>query len=144
MNHPDNLTCIREHVHSNEFVRKLPEDLLFAWGGPDRANRLILYALKTKGKHAMGPDENDIQEVTMKKDAGNDSYSLSITFTAEGAGEWAALTAASIGRNLAIVVDGRVLAAPKVQAEIRHGKCMITGNFSEQEAAELKAMLGGS
>ena len=38
-------------------------------------------------------------------------------------------------------MNGKVLAAPMVQMEITGGKCMISGDFSETEASEMKALL---
>jgi len=51
------------------------------------------------------------------------------------------MTRENIGKNIAIVIDGKVVAAPVVQAEIKEGKCMISGNFSKGDASKMKALL---
>ncbi len=45
-------------------------------------------------------------------------------------------TQANIGRQLAIVLDGRVQSAPNIQSRI-DDEGRITGNFTQQEAADL-------
>ena len=51
------------------------------------------------------------------------------------------MTRENIDRNIAILIEGKVVAAPVVKAEIRQGKCMISGNFSKEESTHMKALL---
>ena len=55
--------------------------------------------------------------------------------------KWARMTKENVGRNIAIVLDGKVVTAPNVRQEITQGKCMISGDFNKTEASEMKAML---
>ena len=48
---------------------------------------------------------------------------------------------ASSNGQIAIVVDGEVKSAPAVQAEVDGGQVSISGNFSLEEALQLKSML---
>ena len=47
------------------------------------------------------------------------------------------------GRQLAIVVNGRLMTAPVIQEEINGGEFSICGNFSREEAMKLAASLNG-
>jgi protein-export membrane protein SecD len=62
---------------------------------------------------------------------------ISIKFDAEGTKIFADLTKRNIGKTIAIYLDGEVLSAPRVQAEITTGDAVITGTFTIDEAKEL-------
>lgn len=71
------------------------------------------------------------------------SYEVDVTFNDEGAQKFAEVTkdlASSNGR-IAIVLDGVIKSAPAVQSEITGGRVSITGNFSRDEADQLKTVL---
>lgn len=59
---------------------------------------------------------------------------IALEFDDEGAKLFADVTKRSIGKSLAIFLDGKLLQAPTVQAEIINGKAVITGSFSLDEA----------
>lgn len=62
---------------------------------------------------------------------------VGIEFDGEGAKIFARLTKESIGEQIAIFLDGQVISAPTVQAEITDGKAVITGNFTLEECKKL-------
>jgi protein-export membrane protein SecD len=65
---------------------------------------------------------------------------VNFTWNADGGREFAALTEKSIGKRLAIVIDGNVVSAPTIQSRIaRNGQ--ITGNFSAETASDLAIVL---
>ena len=64
-----------------------------------------------------------------------------MAMNAAGARSWARLTADNIGRSVAIVLDGYVYSAPRVNQEIEGGRSSITGNFTIQEAKDLANVL---
>lgn len=66
---------------------------------------------------------------------------VSIEFNAQGAEKFAKITAGSIGRRLAIVLDDKILSAPRINEAIPGGKAMITGRFSTEEAKDLAIQL---
>ncbi|RMH68826.1 MAG: protein translocase subunit SecD [Gemmatimonadetes bacterium] len=66
---------------------------------------------------------------------------VSLTFTSEGADLFADVTGANIKERLAIVLDGRVQSAPVIQDKIRGGRAQITGDFSMEEAKDLRVVL---
>jgi SecD/SecF fusion protein len=58
-----------------------------------------------------------------------------------GASRWATITGAEIGKSIAILLDGYVYSAPRVNDRIEGGRSSITGNFSPQEAQDLENVL---
>jgi len=64
-------------------------------------------------------------------------YQAAITLTDEAATRFATYTAAHIGQPLAIVLDGRVISTPIIQAEISGGEILIEGNFTLAETQAL-------
>jgi len=128
------------YVHGDSFHKKVPEDLLFAWGaGKDQQNR-VLYALKQSAGNVKAPGLSQIQEVSVKKSE-QGSYDIFISFSEEGAKQWADLTGANVGRSIAIVFNDLVYTAPRVMESIRHGKCMISGDFDENDVKQILALL---
>jgi len=59
----------------------------------------------------------------------------------EGADEFGRLTAAHVGDQMAIVLDGVVESAPVIQGAIYGGTVTITGHFSDLEAQNLASVL---
>jgi preprotein translocase subunit SecD len=75
---------------------------------------------------------------------GIDQYNkpaVNITFDSEGAKTFDRITAENVGRQLAIVLDGVVHSAPRIQDRISGGSAEITGNFTHDEAAKLAIVL---
>ena len=62
------------------------------------------------------------------------SYVLSLTMTETGSERFAELTKENVGRQLAIVVDGRLLSAPMINDQIDGPQMTVTGEFSREEA----------
>ena len=62
---------------------------------------------------------------------------VAFQLTPEGAQRFAALTKANVGRRIAIIVSGRVVAAPRIQTEMPDGVGAISGDFSRREASLL-------
>jgi len=66
---------------------------------------------------------------------------VSITFDSEGARIFDRITADNIGRLLAIILDGVVHSAPRIQDRIGGGTAQITGHFTHDEASKLAIVL---
>ncbi|MCK9594207.1 MAG: protein translocase subunit SecD [Candidatus Omnitrophica bacterium] len=66
---------------------------------------------------------------------------VSLKFNAEGAKKFAEITAANVGRRLAIVLDGKVQSAPNIREPIPSGEAQITGRFTMDEAQDLAIIL---
>jgi preprotein translocase subunit SecD len=64
---------------------------------------------------------------------------VEFTLTPQGRAQFAALTRANIGRRVAVVVNGAVVAASIIGAEMSDGRVMLSGNYSEAQARALAA-----
>ena len=70
----------------------------------------------------------------------NDSY-VAIDFNAVGAKRFDQITAANVGKRMAIVLDDTVYSAPVIRERISGGSAQISGSFTEQEATDLAIIL---
>jgi SecD/SecF fusion protein len=66
---------------------------------------------------------------------------VSLKFNSEGAKKFSEITAANVGKRLAIVLDGKVQSAPRIREAIPSGEAVITGRFDAQEAQDLALIL---
>lgn len=66
---------------------------------------------------------------------------VSIKFNAEGAKKFGEITAANIGKRLAIVLDGKIQSAPRIKDAIPSGEGIITGRFDIEQAQDLALVL---
>ncbi|MBU2028516.1 protein translocase subunit SecD [Patescibacteria group bacterium] len=62
---------------------------------------------------------------------------VGIKFDEEGTKLFAELTKKNLEKTIAIYLDGEIISAPTVQAEITNGEAVITGNFTIDEAKNL-------
>ncbi len=67
--------------------------------------------------------------------------SVGLVFDSEGKEIFSQLTKSSIGRQLAIVLDGIVYSSPVIRSHIPNGEAEITGSFPTEEASELAMVL---
>ncbi len=74
----------------------------------------------------------DVAEARVN-DAGGGRFSVGVRFTDQGSSRMAAATRAHIGRPVAIVLDGVVLAAPVVRSPIGDS-AVLTGDFTRAQA----------
>jgi SecD/SecF fusion protein len=66
---------------------------------------------------------------------------VALQFNAAGAKKFAEVTAANVGKRLAIVLDGKVQSAPRIREAIPSGEAVITGRFDAQVAQDLALVL---
>lgn len=136
----DNLNTFWNYVKSEAFRTKVPEDLFIAIGAEASGPMIRLYAIRKPASNDAIPSQQDIEEVSVSSDS-NDNYALLISFSESGAKKWASMTHKNKGRDIAILFEDKVLAAPRVREEITGGKCSISGNYTEGEINQLKAAL---
>jgi len=70
-----------------------------------------------------------------------EGHAVSFRFDTEGAQKFGKVTTNNIGKNLAVVLDGVVITAPRISSAITGGSGIITGNFNAQEASDLAVLL---
>ncbi len=66
---------------------------------------------------------------------------VALKFNADGAKKFAEVTAANVGKRLAIVLDGKVQSAPNIREAIPSGEAVITGHFTIEQAQDLALIL---
>jgi len=68
---------------------------------------------------------------------------VQVTLDPVGAQRLAAATAANVGRQMAVVVGGDVIAAPQITAPITGGELEVTGQFTPERAGLLADAFAG-
>jgi preprotein translocase subunit SecD len=81
----------------------------------------------------------DFVTVSVSKDVFNQP-AVFFSLSPAAAARFSEYSAAHVGSQLAIVVDGRVLSAPRIENRIG-GEGQITGHFTAQEAEDLAHVL---
>lgn len=71
----------------------------------------------------------------------NNQPAIAFRFNGVGAQRFAEATAQNIGKPFAIVLDNKVISAPRIDSAIPGGSGIITGNFTVDSAANLALML---
>lgn len=66
---------------------------------------------------------------------------ISLEFKSEAADKWAEITGQHVEERIAIILDNVIKSAPVVKSRILQGKCVIEGQFTMDEAYELKIVL---
>ena len=135
--------AINKIIYSKLAKQILPSDLKLLWSakpadGIQAKNIFELHALKVTTTNGRAPLEGDV--ITDAKDEFNQltgQPEVSMTMNADGARRWAELTKANVGKAIAIVLDGVVYSAPRVNGEISGGQSSISGNFTVQDTKDL-------
>ncbi|TLM87285.1 MAG: protein translocase subunit SecD, partial [Actinobacteria bacterium] len=82
-----------------------------------------------------------IKNAAISQNSQNGQIEVNVTMDTKGSKAWAAYTSANVGKNVAIVLDGTVKSAPRVENAITGGQTSITGRFTVEEAKALKTVL---
>ena len=129
-------------LNSPEAKQIIPSDCKLLWSakpadGIDAKNIFELHALKVTTANGRAPLEGDVI-VDAKDEFDNfNRPCVSMQMNSEGARLWAQLTKANVGKAVAIVLDGVVYSAPRVNSEIEGGNSQISGNFTIEDTKDL-------
>lgn len=147
------MRLVNDIVRSEQAKGILPNDLALRWGVKaevqhDKDGKEIgkigfpLYTLRTtNGKSALDG------EVVIDASSDHDQNSLrggisvNMTMNSQGARDWARITAANIGRPIAVVLDSLVYTSPNINSVIDQGRSEITGDFTVEEGKDLANVL---
>ena len=89
-----------------------------------------------------GTDVASAKAVIYKdQQTGNNNYEVALTFTDEGTKKFADVTAANVGKKIAIVYDNVMYSNPTVQQAITGGQASISGMTSYEEAENLASTI---
>jgi preprotein translocase subunit SecD len=105
--------------------------------GGDRANPTTEWYLVRAVPAVTGNDLRNARSVV-------DEFGLpavGFTLKSEGSRKFGNVTSQNVGRTLAIVLDGKVRSAPRIESAIMQTEARITGSFTQEEVAELSMIL---
>ena len=144
--HYNDTAKVARILESAEAKMLLPRDLRLMWSvEPNEYDstktHFELNAIRVSNRAGVAALAGD---VVADASAGVDSYNrpcVDMQMNVEGAKQWSALTKKNIGRAIAIVLDGYVYSAPRVENEISGGRSQITGSFTIQATQDLANVL---
>ena len=131
---------IDKAIYGSEAQKVIPSDVKLLWSAKPvdgTKNIFELHALKVTSTSGRAPLEGDV--ITDARDE-FDNFGhpcVSMSMNNEGARLWAQLTKQNVGKAIAIVLDGVVYSAPRVNGEISGGNSQITGNFTIEDTKDL-------
>ena len=140
---PENIPFLDSLFQLPEVVKTFPKDMVLAWSfypviNQEGKSYFDLFALKKSSK--LGPylRGKDLQDINVNREIGAKSVDIILDLKYYAAlilaekSRWAAQNSK---REIGIVVDGRVVIAPRVFDEIPNGRAVITGNFDMESAS---------
>jgi preprotein translocase subunit SecD len=128
-----------EDAAKQAYNNNVPPDILIVPGSGDSAGggapATQYYALR----RASVVTGRDLRNASTTLDE-NNLPAVRFVLNADGARKFGTATEQNIGKQLAIVLDGRVTSAPVIQSRISD-EGRISGSFTQQEAADLSLVL---
>ena len=82
-----------------------------------------------------------VTDASVQFDRQTNEPKVSITMNSRGARQWDRITAANVGNQVSIVLDGIVYSNATIQSRISGGRTEITGLESRQEASDIVTVL---
>jgi hypothetical protein len=91
----------------------------------------------------LGPEalQVTLTHVETRKSPDSEFYAVRITMSQQSGAQFAAWTAQNVGAQVAFVCDGIVVFAPKITQIINSAGLEISGNLTEQQAADIERLL---
>lgn len=131
-----------------EAVQKLiPRDVVFSFGSgfekisPESAvEAKRLYLLKRRAEMD-GEDIADARPYRVGDGVNVGEVAVNLKFSGVGPKQFSAVTAANVGKQMAIVLDNQVISAPVIRDRIPNGEAQITGLDDMAEANRLSVVL---
>ncbi|HEX3650193.1 MAG TPA: protein translocase subunit SecD, partial [Pseudonocardiaceae bacterium] len=113
-------------------------------GNDDTTKPLVGCDQQGTSKYVLGPsflDGTQISDATSGLDPNGAGYVVNLTFKSAGSNTWASYTSKNVGKQAAFVLDTQVVSAPTIQQAILGGNTQISGQFTQQQAADLANVL---
>jgi preprotein translocase subunit SecD/SecD/SecF fusion protein len=114
----------------------IPPDSELIEGAPDSGQAFYL----VKRRVLVSGENLTKAEVTSDQ---NNQTAIGFRFDGAGARRFGEATAANIGRPFAIILDGKVISAPRINSAITGGSGIIEGSFTIEQASEMVNLLNG-
>ncbi len=147
MAHYNDTAKVRDYLSMPQVRSIFPRDIKFFWHVKpykydESESYYELHAIKATGRNGQAPLDGDaITNARSEFGQNQGNAQVTMSMDAEGAKTWARLTKNNIGGFIAIVLDGYVYSAPRVNSEIRGGNSQIEGDFTIAEAKDLANIL---
>ncbi len=142
----ENIETVKKLLEDRNVQSRIPHDVVFAWGSGFESPRdskvkcKRLYLLKRRAEMG-GTEIKDAQPHRVSDGVSAGEVAVSLTFGGIGPKKFAAVTAANIGKQMAIVLDNQVISAPVIRDRIPNGEAQITGLDDMAEANRLAVVL---
>ena len=143
----ENVEKVKKLLATDGVQKLIPRDVAFAFGSglePVQRDSKIkakrLYLLKRRGEMA-GDDVVDARPYRVSDGVSAGEVAVSLKFGGIGPKKFSAVTAANIGKQMAIVLDNQVISAPVIRDRIPNGEAQITGLDDMAEANRLSVVL---
>ncbi len=82
-----------------------------------------------------------VRNAAVSQNPNTGQIEVNVSMNGEGTTTWGEYTTASVGKLVAIVLDGTVQSAPRVNEPITDGQTAISGSFTAESAKQLKTVL---
>ena len=131
-------------LRSPEAKATLPPTLALLWNLKpttiDKQEYLELIPVR-KTRDGVAPMSGEVVSDARADIGQNGQPEVLMSMTPAGSRKWAKMTAANIGKQVAMVLDDYVVSAPVVQSEITGGGTSITGSFQIEDTQDLANQL---
>lgn len=135
---------VQNVLRREDVQNAIPPDFQFAWSAKpvqyQEGSYYILYALKKKPE-LTGDVIVNARAQTDQSAGGFGAAVVTMEMNSEGSREWARITGANVGKQIAIVLDNVVYSAPNVKQKIIGGNSEISGMDNMEEARRLEIVL---
>ena len=143
----DNIEKVKKLLQLETVQKLIPRDLVFAWGsGLEKVSKdsnikaKRFYLLKRRAE-MNGEDISDARPYRVGDGTNAGEVAVSLKFSGIGPKKFSAVTAANVGKQMAIVLDDQVISAPVIRDRIPNGEAQITGLDDMAEANRLAVVL---
>ncbi len=135
MVHPDSEGQLSRGVVPPGYVR------LYEMVPSGTPGQRVPQAILVKRASERGLSGKHVEGAGVGHDPATGSPYVSFSLRPDGAQLFGEITQAAIGERLAIILDGEVVSAPRINGAILGGNGQITGSFTDKEAFELATSL---
>ena len=142
----EQIEAVKRILNDRTVQSLVPHDVVFAWGsGLEKVNGSALkakrlYLLKRRAEMS-GEYVSDARPYRVSDGTNSGEVAVSLKFAGIGPKRFGAITAANIGKQMAIVLDDQVISAPVIRDRIPNGEAQITGLDDMAEANRLAVVL---
>lgn len=143
----DNVEKVKKLLETEGVQKLIPRDVAFAFGSglepvsrDSKIKAKRLYLLKRRAEMG-GDDISDARPYRVGDGTNAGEVAVSLKFAGIGPKKFSAVTAANVGKQMAIVLDNQVISAPVIRDRIPNGEAQITGLDDMAEANRLAVVL---